>query len=268
MYGEWLERVRQQGPLVHNITNYVAMQFAANTLLAAGASPVMAHAAEEVEEMAALAGALVLNIGTLEPAWVEAMVIAQASAAHHGVPVVLDPVGVGATRYRTEVATRLLATHPPLVVRGNAAEVSVLAGGAGVVRGVDAASGGLPVAEAGALARRLSGVVAATGPVDIVTDGHKTARIENGDPWLSRVTATGCSLSALVGAFVAVAHREEGENGDTLMAVTAALVCFEVAAEQARGAARGPGTFHPALLDALFHLNPADVDAAARVSWM
>lgn len=267
MYGEWLERVRQEGPLVHNITNYVAMQIAANTLLAAGASPVMAHAAEEVEEMAAAAGALVLNIGTLEPAWVDAMELAQASAARHGVPVVLDPVGVGATRYRTEVAARLLSTHPPLVIRGNAAEVAVLAGGTGIVRGVDAHSGGLPVDEAASLARRLAGVVAATGPVDIVTDGRRTARIENGDPWLTRVTATGCSLSALVGAFVAVANREPRQD-DTLLAVIASLVSFEVAAEQARAVAHGPGTFHAALLDALYHLRPADVDSAARVSWI
>jgi hydroxyethylthiazole kinase len=266
VYGEWLARVRQHTPLVHNITNLVVMQISANTLLAAGASPVMAHAAEEVEDMAAIAGALVLNIGTLDPTWVRSMELAAASAARHGVPVVLDPVGAGATRYRTEVAASLIRRHPPAVLRGNAGEISVLAGGEGTVRGVDAAAGSLPDDEVAGLARTLGGVVAATGPVDVVSDGSRVAHIANGDPWLARVTGTGCSLSALVGAFVAVTDKQQRRE-QALDAVVAALVTFEVAAEQARAAAQGPGTFHASLMDALFTMTPDEVDARAQVTW-
>lgn len=266
MYGEWLARLRERTPLVHNITNLVVMQISANTLLAAGASPVMAHAAEEVGDLATVAGAVVLNIGTLDPTWVRSMELAASAAARHGVPTVLDPVGVGATGYRTAVAERLLETYPPTVLRGNTGEISVLAGGQGTVRGVDAGSQSLPVDEVAGLAQKISGVVAATGPIDIVSDGRRVARIANGDPWLSRVTGTGCSLSALVGAFVAVTEPELRRE-QALEAVVAALVTFEVAAENARALSEGPGTFHAHLMDALFNLTPVDVEDRARVSW-
>jgi hydroxyethylthiazole kinase len=264
--GWWVEQVRSKKPLVHNITNLVVMQVTANVLLAGGASPVMAHATEEVEDMVRLAGALVLNIGTLDPSWVSAMRLAGAAAHAGGVPVVLDPVGAGATPYRTAVARDLLESVKPAVVRGNAGEVGVLARGFGQVRGVDAGGATVTPDEARALARRTGAIVVATGPVDLVTDGTRLVRIANGHPWLEQVTGTGCSLSALVGAFIAAAGSDAA-NDARLHATVAALVYFEVAAEHAARQAAGPGSFQVALLDALATLPSTAVDAEARVTW-
>lgn len=256
-----LERVRAERPLVHNITNYVVMNNTANALLALGASPVMAHAGEEVVEMTGLAGALVLNIGTLSPAWVEAMLAAGRAASARGIPVVLDPVGAGATAYRSETALRLLEEIRVSILRGNAGEVGVLAGLGGAVKGVDsagaAAAGGELVTAA---ARRFGTVAVATGPVDYVGDGERVAEVHNGHPLLSLVTGTGCTATALTGAFAAV-------TGDPFLAAVATLVCFGVAAEDAAAApaVRGPGSYQVALLDALHNLTPARVREAARL---
>lgn len=260
MPGAWLDAVRTQRPLVMNITNFVAMNFAANVLLATGASPVMSHAREEVADMAAQAQAVVLNIGTLEPAWVEAMHIAAETAAARGIPVVLDPVGVGATPFRTRVAADLLATGYINAVRGNAGELGALAGAEGTVQGVDAV-GAIPVAGLSSWARAHQVLAIATAAVDIATDGTDTLHIANGHPLMARVTATGCSLSALVGAFLAVAPRAK-----RLDAAAAALAVFGVAGEAAARRAGGPGTFAPLLLDALAALEPGQVDAAAHIT--
>jgi hydroxyethylthiazole kinase len=259
--GDSLRRLREAKPLVHQITNYVVMNETANATLALGALPVMAHAREEVEEMAALAGALVLNIGTLSPPWVEAMLLAGKSANAHGVPVVLDPVGAGATAYRTETARRILDEVDVAVLRGNAGEVATLVGVAAEVRGVESIGAGADPADLAREAGRSLGLVASvTGPVDHVSDGERVLAVANGDPLLATVTGTGCISSALTGCFVAV-NRDRA-----LEAAAEALVALGVAGEDAAQDARGPGSFHAGLYDALAALDPGTLDGRARVS--
>jgi hydroxyethylthiazole kinase len=257
--GTSLARLRAERPLVHQITNYVVMNETANVTLALGALPVMAHAPEEVEEMVGLAGALVLNIGTLSRHWVEAMLAAGWAANAASVPVVLDPVGAGATAYRTETARRILDEVDVAVLRGNAGEVATLVGAEAEVRGVESVGG---VADAAALAReaaRTLGVVASvTGPVDHVSDGERTAAVANGDPLLAAITGTGCMASAVTGGFLAVAESP-------FAAAVEALVAFGVAGEDAAQGARGPGSFHVNLYDALAALDPDTIDERARV---
>lgn len=242
-----LERLREAPPLVHCITNYVAMDVAANALLALGASPAMVHAREEAEEFVGIASALTVNIGTLSPAWVESMERAADRAVALGTPWVLDPVGAGATRYRTGVA-RDLAGRRPTVVRGNASEILSLAGEVGGTRGVDstrAADEARPAAEA--LARALGCVVAVTGATDYATDGERTLAVEHGHPLMTRVTALGCALTGVTGAFLAVER-------DPLHAAAYALALFGLAGEAAAEGAAGPGTLRVRLMDALHDL--------------
>ena len=203
--GESLRRLRERKPLVHQITNYVVMNETANATLALGALPVMAHAREEVEEMVGLAGALVLNIGTLSPHWVDAMLRAGRAANERGVPVVLDPVGAGATRYRTETAKRILDEVDVTVLRGNAGEVATLVGVEAEVRGVESIGAGGAGGDLAREAARALGVVASvTGPVDHVSDGDAVVAIANGHPLLASITGTGCMSSAITGCFLAV----------------------------------------------------------------
>jgi hydroxyethylthiazole kinase len=259
--GDSLRRLRDAKPLVHQITNYVVMNETANATLALGALPVMAHAREEVEEMAAIAGALVLNIGTLSPHWVDAMLLAGRVANERGVPVVLDPVGAGATTYRTETAKRILDEVDVTVLRGNAGEVATLVGVAAEVRGVESmAVDGDPAALAREAGRRLGLVASVTGPVDHVSDGETVISIANGHPLLATVTGTGCISSALTGCFLAV-NREA-----PLAAAAEALVAFGVAGEDAANGAKGPGSFHVGLYDGLAALDPDTLDSRARTS--
>jgi hydroxyethylthiazole kinase len=259
--GASLERLRTTKPLIHQITNYVVMNETANATLALGALPVMAHAPEEVEEMVALAGALVLNIGTLSAHWVDAMLKAGRAATERGIPIVLDPVGAGATRYRTETAKRILDEVRVTVVRGNAGEIATLVGVAAEVRGVESIDAG---GDAAGLARQagaaLGAVVSVTGPVDHVSDGNESIAIENGHPLMASITGTGCMSSALTGCFLAV-------NADRPLAAAAeALAAFGVAGERAAVGARGPGSFHVALYDALAALDPETLDEQARIA--
>jgi hydroxyethylthiazole kinase len=258
--GESLRRLRERKPLVHQLTNYVVMNETANATLALGALPVMAHAREEVEEMVGLAGALVINIGTLSPHWVEAMLAAGVAANERGVPVVLDPVGAGATRYRTETAKSILDRVDVAVLRGNAGEVATLVGIDAEVRGVESVGVGGDPAELARMAARSLGVVASvTGPVDHVSDGERVLAVANGHPLLAAITGTGCMSSAITGCFLAVADSP-------LEAAAEALVAFGVAGEDAARGAKGPGTFHVNLYDALAALDPATLDARAKVS--
>jgi hydroxyethylthiazole kinase len=259
--GATLGRIREEKPLVHQITNYVVMNETANATLSLGALPVMAHALEEVEEMVGLAGALVLNIGTLSPHWVEAMVLAGRAANERGVPVVLDPVGAGATRYRTDTARRLLSELDIAVLRGNAGEVATLVGVEAEVRGVESiAAGGSPAELAREAADTLGLVASVTGPVDHVSDGERVLAIGNGHELLAAVSGTGCMSSAITGAFLAAKPEQP------LEAAAEALVAFGVAGEDAAVGARGPGTFHAGLYDALAGLDPATLDGRARVT--
>jgi hydroxyethylthiazole kinase len=254
-----LDAVRRQRPLVHNITNYVVMNTTANTLLALGASPIMAHAREEVEEVVAVAGALVLNIGTLSAAWIESMRAAGLAARARGVPVVLDPVGAGATKLRTRTAGQLLNEVRPTIVRGNASEILALAGAGGGGKGVDSVHGVTEARQAAVdLARSSGTVVAVTGAEDFVTDGRYAARVSNGDPWMARITGSGCAATAVTGAFAAVA--------DPFSAAVSALVVFGLAGELAAKDCPGPGTFQVRLLDALASVSADHVRQFARVT--
>jgi hydroxyethylthiazole kinase len=254
-----LRAIRTEHPLIHQITNYVVMNETANITLAIGASPVMAHALAEVEEMAGYAGALVLNIGTLSPEWVDAMVLAGRAANRHGAPVVLDPVGAGATRMRTDACRRILAEVAVAIVRGNAAEVSALIGEAAKIRGVDSVSAGDPEALAAAAARALGCTVAVTGPVDHIAGPGGSAAVSNGVAILGQVTGTGCMSTALCGCFAAV------NRDDPLRAATGALAAFGVAAEHAAVGARGPGSFHVNLYDCVAGLDPETLDSEVRI---
>jgi hydroxyethylthiazole kinase len=259
--GADLAAIRERKPLVHQITNYVVMNETANATLALGALPVMAHALEEVEEMAALAGALVLNIGTLSPPWVEAMLAAGRAANSADVPIVLDPVGAGATSYRTETARRLLTEIDVAVVRGNAAEIATLAGRDAEIRGVESIGASDSAAElARAAAHELGTVAAVTGPIDHVSDGEQMLAIANGEPLLATITGSGCMATAITGCFLAVRADEP------LAAAAEALVAFGVAGENAALEAKGPGSFHAALYDALFGLDPHTLDGRAKVT--
>jgi len=259
--GATLRTIRERKPLVHQITNYVVMNETANATLALGALPVMAHAREEVEEMVGLAGALVINIGTLSPPWVEAMLAAGKAANARGIPVVLDPVGAGATRYRTETARRILDTVDVAVLRGNAGEVATLVGVEAEVRGVESiASGGDAGELAHAAARSLRVVASVTGAVDHVSDGERSLSVANGHELLAAVTGTGCMSSALTGCFLAA------KPDAPLEAAAEALAAFGVAAEDAATTARGPGTFHAMLYDALAALDPPGLDGRARIT--
>jgi hydroxyethylthiazole kinase len=246
---ETLDLIRERKPLVHQITNYVVMNETANATLAVGALPVMAHAREEVEEMVGLASALVLNIGTLSPSWVEAMLLAGRAANERGIPVVLDPVGAGATRYRTETAGRILDEVRVTVLRGNAGEVATLVGVEAEVRGVESIGAGDDPGELAREAARQLGLVASvTGAVDHVSDGDRTVTVANGHPLLAAITGTGCMSSAVTGCFLAV------KPDAPLDAAAEALVAFGVAGEDAAREAAGPGSFHVGLYDALANM--------------
>ena len=257
--GATLRLLRERRPLVHQITNYVVMNETANATLALGALPVMAHAPEEVEEMVGFAGALVLNIGTLSEHWVEAMLLAGKAANARGIPVVLDPVGAGATRFRTETAARILDEVDVTVLRGNAGEVATLVGIGAEVRGVESIGAGAEPAELALEAGRSLGLVASvTGPVDHISNGETVIAVANGHPLLAQVTGTGCMSSALTGCFLAAKPESP------LEAAAETLIAFGVAGEDAAAVAKGPGSFHVALYDALAALDPDTLDARIR----
>ena len=249
-------RLRTESPLVVNITNYVAMNFAANVLLAAGASPVMAHAPEEMDEMLAIAGTLTINFGTLDKTWNCAMMNAGIEAQRLGKPVVFDPVGAGATSFRTGTALGFLKSFSIAVIRANSSEFLALSDSApaAATKGVDATDpvdAALPAAAA--LARQYRTVVAVSGAVDAVTDGTTLVRIHGGSPLMPRITATGCALTALTGACCALVPSAP------LLAAATAMAVFKSAAETASQTARGPGSMAVAFLDALHSLDPAAV---------
>lgn len=258
-YGALLERMRHESPLVQCITNYVAMNYAANVLLAAGASPAMVHAPEEAGEFAALAGAVTINIGTLSSDWLGGMRLAARAANENGRPWVLDPVAHFATVFRRRAVAELLALQPT-VIRGNASEIMALAGDASAGRGVDAGDS-VERAEASAMAlsQTSRAIVAVTGALDFVTDGQRAVRIGGGSAWMPQVTAMGCALTGLVGAFAAAAPE------DPFLATVTALACFSVAGTQAGLASAGPGSFAWRFLDTLAALDGNALQTQASV---
>lgn len=244
-----LSLVREKSPLVHNITNYVVMNNTANGLLAIGASPVMAHALEEVADMAAIASALVLNIGTLEPQWVEAMLIAGKTALSKGTPIVFDPVGAGATPYRSEVCTRIIEECKPSIIRGNASEIMALCSSNVKTKGVDSTdSSDSAIDSAKVLAKQTGAVVVVSGQTDYITDGDIVKTVENGDPMMARVTGMGCTATAVVAAFAAV-------NPDMLEAATHGMAVMGITGEIAVKSSKGNGSLQVNFLDELYNLD-------------
>jgi hydroxyethylthiazole kinase len=239
-----LAALRRQAPLTHCLTNIVASGFTANVLLAIGASPAMVIARQEVAEFAAIAAAVLINVGTVTGATARAMERAAAAAASAGTPWVLDPVAVGALAWRRRIAADLLV-HRPAVIRGNGSEILTLAGAQGSGKGVDStATSTASLSAARALANRTGAVVAVSGVIDYITDGVEVIEVAGGDAMMTRVTGTGCALGAVIAAFL-------GAGCPPLRAATAASAVFAWAGERAIGQARGPGSFATAFLDEL-----------------
>ncbi len=246
--------VRSASPLVHNITNFVVMNNTANALLAIGASPVMAHSIDEVSDMAGIASALVLNIGTLESAWVDSMLAAGKTAKARNIPIVFDPVGAGATPYRLRACAEILSEVKPSIIRGNASEIMALAKAGTRTKGVDStASSDEALSHATALSRETGAVVVASGAVDVVTDGERVERIPYGHPLMGRVTGMGCTATAILGAFSAV-------EKDLFLAASCGMATMGIAGEIAGRTARGTGSMQVEFLDALTNLSDADID--------
>jgi hydroxyethylthiazole kinase len=257
----WLDvlEIRKRAPVVHNITNYVVMNSTANALLALGASPVMAHAEEEVEEMVGIASALVLNIGTLSERWIASMRRAAEAAARKGIPIVLDPVGAGATKLRTNAAHELLRIAPLSVIRGNASEVMALHGADAAARGVDSQHGSEAAVDAArTLSQQYGSVVSVSGVTDFIIRGDQTIRVHNGHVMMTRVTGLGCTASALTGAFCAV-------NPDPFEAAAHAMAVMGVVGELAEAASGGPGSLQVQFLDQLYRLREFDLIERLRM---
>ena len=242
------DAVHQQAPLVHNITNFVVMNNTANALLAIGASPVMAHAIEEVEDMVQIASSLVINIGTLNADWVKSMVVAGKAALKKGIPVVLDPVGAGATAYRTQECKQLIETVKPTIIRGNASEIMALVNSSVATKGVDSSdSSDSALNSAKQLSRETKAIVVISGPTDYITNGEDTEMVINGSPLMTRVTGMGCTATAITAAFAAI-------NNNYLEAATHAMAVMSIAGERAASKAQGNGTMQLYFLDELCNL--------------
>ena len=240
--------VRTQSPLVHNITNYVVMNNSANALLAIGASPVMAHWVSEMEEMTAIAGALVLNIGTLDDKWIDGMLAAGKAAMRRDTPIVLDPVGVGATSQRAEAAMKIIEHCRPTIIRGNASEIMALVDASVKSRGVDSSESSDDALEsAKRLAVDTGAVVVISGATDYITNGTDVYTVEGGNPIMTTVTGMGCTSTAIVGAFAAVVE-------DPMVAATAAMAVMSLAGERAAEYSRGSGSMQVNFLDELYNL--------------
>lgn len=253
-----LAAVRGKKPMIHHITNTVVMNFTANVTLCLGAAPVMAPCVDESPEMVRFARALLLNIGTLDPDLIESMLAAGRVANELGIPVIFDPVGAGATGLRTNSAKMIARELELAVIRGNAGEVLALFGADGRVRGVDSmdsVDGRIDLVSS--FAERSGTVIAVTGALDIVTDGNRTARIENGHSLMGRVTGTGCSASTSVACFAASME-------DPFHAALGGLAALGIAGENAAEACDGPGTFVPCFLDALSALNSEIIESRIR----
>lgn len=249
-----IDKIRERSPLIHNITNYVVMNTTANALLALGASPVMAHAKEEVKDMVSLAGALVINLGTLSPAWVEAAFIAVEAATARGIPFIIDPVGAGATPYRTKTFQDLIGAFPPTVIRGNASEIMALSTETATTKGVDSTDASHQALDT---AFRLTGefgsVICISGETDYVVHDTAVVKIKNGHPMMPRVTGLGCTASALCGAFTAV------QTDAASRAVAEAMAVMGIAGEIAATDAPGPGTLQLRFIDTLYQLSMSDI---------
>lgn len=252
-------KIRERAPLIHNITNYVVMHSTANALLAIGASPVMAHAIEEVEEMVVHSNALVLNIGTLSKSWIDAMFKAAYVANTKNIPIVVDPVGAGATKLRTETIKMLLEDFRITILRGNASEIKSICYESHRTKGVDSIATSEEVID---FAKEISGkydlTVTVSGSVDIIMKNNRMMKVHNGNPMMSRVTGMGCIATAITGAFAAV-------NNDYFIAASEAMATVGIAGEIAAQKSSGSGSLEINFLDALFNLNLNDIAERLKI---
>lgn len=257
---KYIQSVKQQSPLVHNITNYVVMNNTANTLLAVGASPIMAHAKSEVCDMVAIAHSVVINIGTLDEYWAEAMLQAAEKAYDLNKPWVLDPVGAGATSFRNDILQQLLQ-FKPTVVRGNASEIIALAKANNTVtKGVDnTAESNEAIAAARIISTQFNTVVCISGATDIITNNQQTIFIENGHPLMTKVTGLGCSASALIGAFVGVVENK-------IEATATAMALLGIAGELAEKQSQGPGSLQLNIIDKLYNITEDEFNSHIKIS--
>lgn len=254
-----LQAVRDQSPIVHNITNYVVMNNTANALLAVGASPIMAHAHPELRDLVKISGASVINIGTLDEYWVESMIIAAKAANEFGKPWILDPVGAGASAYRNETITQLLE-HKPSIIRGNASEIMAMAKVNITTKGVDSANTSDEALEAGiVLSKKTGAVICISGEKDYVILEDRVTSIENGHQLMGRITGMGCTATALIGAFAAVIP-------DPFKATVSAMCVLGIAGEMAAEQAIGPGSMQLGIYDALFQISDTDITNLAKLS--
>lgn len=253
-----IQAIKKISPLVHNITNYVVMEQTANSLLAMGASPVMAHALEEAEEMASLANSLVLNMGTLSPSWIESMILAMQAANTKGIAVVFDPVGAGATHYRAAAARRLLDHGVITAIRGNASEIVYLSEHRSLTKGVDSLLEASDyIGQAKMLALKHHSVVWMSGKTDVVTDGQSVVLVHNGHPLMGKITGMGCSATAITGAFLAV-------NQNTFQGCVHAALVMGIVGEMAADMAHGPGSFKSLFLDTLYAISLSKIEERIR----
>jgi hydroxyethylthiazole kinase len=254
--------VRELIPLVLSLTNSVVQEFTANALLALGASPIMSEALEEIIELVGIASALNLNIGTPTPRSAEAMALAAQTAKARQIPIVLDPVAVGVTKLRRDLADRLLEIAPSAIIRGNQAEIAALAGIPALARGVDAAESSEKASLAvRQLAKRLGTVAVASGPIDYLSDGKMVIAVDNGHPMMARITGSGCVASALIAAFLAV-------NPNALSAAMSAVIVMDIVGELAAEHSRseGPSSFRIRFLDTFDKLEPEHLEARMKVT--
>lgn len=256
---EAIQAIREQSPVVHSITNYVVMNNTANALLALGASPVMAHAPEEMVEMVGIASALVINIGTLSKEWIRAMFLAAETARKKGIPIILDPVGAGATAYRTSTARELLQEAKPAILRGNASEIMATCGDLAQTKGVDSTEASHDALGAAHSLHRIYGsAISISGETDYIVGAGRTIRVHNGHALMPRVTGLGCTATALTGAFAAV-------SPDPILAAAQAMAVMGIAGEMAAEKAEGPGSLQMHFIDALYRMDKEDVQQRIRV---
>jgi len=264
-YSTLLSKVREKKPLVHHITNYVTVNDCANITLAIGASPVMADAIDEAADIASIAQAVILNMGTLNERTILSMVAAGISANVKKIPVVFDPVGAGASKLRNDTAASLISKLKLSVIRGNISEIKFIAGISSQTKGVDASDNDIASAEnagqtAKALAQKLDCVVVISGAVDIISDGKNTIFVENGHPMLGNLTGTGCMCSSLIGSFCGALPQ------DPLIAAVTAMMCMGIAGELAYESSGqcGNGSFRVALHDAVSRMDEATFEKRAK----
>lgn len=255
-----LQAIRATAPLIHNITNYVVMNNTANALLALGATPVMAHAINEVEDMMKIAAVLAINIGTLSRNWVESMQLAVWAARQLNKPMILDPVGAGATAYRTEVTRKLLSLSPPAVIRGNASEILAIGTEFSSTKGVDSTR---PAEAALEGAKMISATyhctVVVSGAKDFIVNQQQVIQCDNGHPLMAKVTGMGCTATALVAAFLAV-------NSEVMMAAAHGMAVMGITGEIAAERAAGPGSLQLHFLDVLYHLSFAEIESRLKLT--